>query len=119
MDLQAIQDASSSKSQPSLLPSVSTKKKESAVGVSGKMGKIVQRNYILNDVGALKKKLKHEGRKSEFEIGTEAVDGSNIIVPLKASFFEFVKAHMVHDLEEKDDIKCVENAEADCKIVNS
>ena len=28
-----------------------------------KKGKVVQRNYVMNDVGALKKKLKHESRK--------------------------------------------------------
>ena len=34
---------------------------------------VKQRNYVLNDVGALKKKLRAENKKHEFAIGKEAV----------------------------------------------
>ena len=63
----------------SLLPSFPNQKSLKAAEVKKKAGKVVQRNYVLNDVGALKKKVKHEARKTEYEIGTEAKDGSNIM----------------------------------------
>ena len=48
---------------------------------------VIKRSYILNDTGALKKKIRHESRKEPFNQGTEARDGSNIVlqfrVPLK------------------------------------
>ena len=74
-------------------------------------GNLKQRNYILNDVGALKKKLKAEVMKHEVAIGKEAKDASNITVPMKASFFEFVKAHFINDLMGYKDIVKVDNAE--------
>ena len=110
MDLKEIQDVSK-KGSPSLLPSLSNQRLETAVNVKKKTGKVIQRNYVLNDVGALKKKMKHESRKLEFEIGKEAKDGSNIMFPMKASFFEFVKLYMINELEDNDDIISVENAE--------
>ena len=39
---------------------------------------VVQRNYALNDIGALKKKLSQESNTEPFSIGKEAKDGSNI-----------------------------------------
>ena len=30
-------------------------------------GKVKQRNYVLNDAGALRKKMRHEGKKHETE----------------------------------------------------
>ena len=51
-------------------------------------GVVKQRNYILNDVAALEKKMKAEGKKREVSIGKEAKDASNITIPMKASFFE-------------------------------
>ena len=73
-------------------------------------GRVVQRNYILNDVAALKKKLRAEGKKNEVSIGKEAKDASNITVPMKASFFEFVKEHFINDLNENLDIVKIDNA---------
>ena len=96
----------------SLLPSLSSNQKNlKTAEVKKKRGKVVQRNYILNDVGALKKKIKHEARKSEYEIGTEAKGGSNIMFLMKASFFEFVKVNMIKELEENENIVNIENAE--------
>ena len=78
-----------------------------------KKGSFRQRTYTLNDVGALKKKMKHEnGRRLDFEIGKEAKDFSNIVVPMKASFFEFFKAYFVNELAEQSSIHKVENVEA-------
>ena len=43
-------------------------------------GRTVQKNYILNDTAALKKKIKHENRKEAFTPGNEARDGSNTAI---------------------------------------
>ena len=48
-----------------------------------KRGHVKQRNYKLNDVGALKKKAKHETRKNDITIGREAKDFSNITVLMR------------------------------------
>ena len=72
---------------------------------------VKQRNYVLNDVGALKKKLRAENKKHEFAIGKEAKDWSSITVPMKASFFEYVKANFINEISENEDILKVENAE--------
>ena len=72
----------------------------------------VQRNYVLNDVNALKKKLKHESRRHEILIAKEAKDMSNLTIQLRTSFFEFAKVNMINDLLANDDITNVENCEA-------
>ena len=79
--------------------------------VKKKTGIVKQRNYVLNDVGALKKKLKHENKKQEIVIGKEARDGSNVTVPMRASFFEFVKFNFIQEIENNDAIVKIENAE--------
>ena len=61
-----------------------------------KKGHVVQRNYFLNDSGALKKKVRHANRKDPCNRGTEARDGSNVVVLLKTSFFEHVKGNFVN-----------------------
>ena len=49
-----------------------------------KKGRIVQRNYILNNVAALKKKAKCEtSRKQEFAFSKEAKNGSNVGIQMK------------------------------------
>ena len=74
-------------------------------------GIVKQRNYVLNDVAALKKKMRAEGKKHEVSIGKEAKDASNISIPMKASFFEFVKANFINDLADNVNIVKVDNAE--------
>ena len=78
---------------------------------NGRNGKVKQRNYTLNDVAALKKKMKAEVKKQEVSIGKEAKDASNITVPMKASFFEFVKAYFINDLIDNSNIVKIDNAE--------
>ena len=75
-----------------------------------KKGQVVHRNYFLNDSGALQKKVRHEKRKDPFNQGTEARDGSNVVVLLKTSFFEHVKGNFVNELEKVEGIEIVENA---------
>ena len=48
-----------------------------------KKGLTVQKNYVLNDTSALKKKMRHEGRKEPYNLGTEARDGSNMVIEMK------------------------------------
>ena len=74
-------------------------------------GKVKQRNYVLNDAGALRKKMRHEGKKHGIAISKEAKDCSNITVALKASFFEFVKANFIDDLGNNENVTKIENAE--------
>ena len=71
-----------------------------------KRGKVSQRNYVMNDLAALRKKLSHEKRKQEFILAKEARDGSNAIVQMKASFFDFTKARFIEELQENIDIEC-------------
>ena len=73
-------------------------------------GKTVQRNYILNDTAALKKKVRHESRKEAFNTGTDAKDGSNVVLLFKTSFFEHVKNHFLQDLIQQNDITQIKNA---------
>ena len=72
---------------------------------------IKQRNYKLNDVSALKKKAKQENREADIEIGNEAKNLSNVTIPMRASFFEFVKAFFVKDLLNDVNILKIDNIE--------
>ena len=58
-------------------------------------GQVVQKGYVLNDTGALKKKLRQESRKEPFNLGVEARDGSNMVIEMKTSFFEHVKNNLL------------------------
>ena len=40
--------------------------------VNGPVGKVIEKNYVLNDSSALKKKKSHEKRKEPYNMGTEA-----------------------------------------------
>ena len=75
-------------------------------------GQVIQKNYVLNDSGALKKKLRHETREDAFNLGVEARDGSNMVVELKTSFFEHVKSNFVNDLHLMNEIVTIDNAVA-------
>ena len=75
-------------------------------------GTVTQRSYVMNDLGALRKKLKHEGRKHDFIISNEAKDGSNTVIQMKTSFFEFTKAKFIEEILQNQDIVSVQNAEA-------
>ena len=69
------------------------------------------KNYVLNDVAALKKKLQHEKRTTDFHISKEAKDLSNIVIQMRASFFEYMKSHLLEELESNQNILKIENAE--------
>ena len=69
------------------------------------------RSYTLNDVGALKKIIQHEKRGVDIEINKQAKNLSNVIVPMRASLFEHVKAKFIIDLHRDPTILKDENAE--------
>ena len=66
----------------------------------------------MNDLGALRKKLQHEGRKPDFILSKEAKHASNTIVQMKASFFDFTKANFIEEMQQSEDIINIQNAEA-------
>ena len=75
-----------------------------------KKGKIVQRTYTLNEVNALKKKLKFETtRKPEVSAIKEASDASNVSVEMKSSMFELTKSRFIADLSKDKRIVSIEN----------
>ena len=76
-----------------------------------KKGKIIQKNYVLNDTVALKKKLRNEtNRKEAFNYGVDAKDGSSVVILMKTSFFEHLKAAYIQDLVKMDNITAADNA---------
>ena len=83
---------------------------DGVVALKVKRGQVIQKSYVLNDSGALKKKVRHENRKDPFNLGTEARDGSNMVVLLKTSFFEHVKANFINEVEKYEGIEIVQNA---------
>ena len=74
------------------------------------LSKVVHKNYVLDDIGALKKKIRHENRKEAFDSGTDATNGSNVVFLLKTSFFEFVKNEYISDLARMKGITSIHNA---------
>ena len=73
-----------------------------------KTSKIVKKDYVLNDLEALKKKLDNAYRKPEIEITTEAIDGSCVTVAVKTSLFEYFKENLVTTLMNDERISKVE-----------
>ena len=76
---------------------------------AGTTAVVTQRNYFLNDVGALKKKLSQESNKEAFSQGKEAKDGSNFTVQMRASVFERVKEGFIQDLSKDENVVKIEN----------
>ena len=92
---------------------VGINEKEPEIVQSGEVvqGKVVQRNYVLNDTAAMKKKLKNEMNKKEpYDKGVDAKDGSNVVLFLKTSLFEYVKSQMMQDLLKMDEVRKIDNA---------
>ena len=67
----------------------------------------VHRPYLLNDIGALRKKLAQESNKEPFSHGKEAKDGSNFSIQMRASVFEMVKEGFIKDIHKNGQIKKV------------
>ena len=76
---------------------------------SGSTGQVIQRKYVLNDIGALKKKVRNETRTEPYDQGTEAKNGSNVVVLFKTSFFKNAKNHFIKDLIQMEGINNIQN----------
>ena len=63
---------------------------------------LMKKDYVLNDLEALKKKLNNENRKPEIQLVGEAKNGSCSTVSMKTSLFEYSKAFMM-DIISKDE----------------
>ena len=61
--------------------------------------KVVKKDYVLNDMEALKKKLDNCKRDPELGIIGEAQDGSCVTVAVKTALFEYFKANLVNSLK--------------------
>ena len=79
-----------------------------------KNSNVVKKDYILNDLEALKKKLDNEHLKPEIKISNEAVDGGNTTITMKTSLFEYCKQFLMETLKKDDRII---KAEAVKKVV--
>ena len=61
--------------------------------------KLEMKNYILDDLTALKKKWSMINHKPEIDVNGEASNGSSINVAMKISLFEIMKAKLVNVLK--------------------
>ena len=75
-------------------------KRSSAVAVE-------QKGYTLNDVEALRKKLKKADLKPGIAITDEAKNGSSINIDMKTSLFEYMKEMWIGNMKELESILCV------------
>ena len=48
----------------------------------------------------------------DFVLAKEAKDGSNVVIQMRASFFEFTKAKFIEQILQNDDVNDVQNGEA-------
>ena len=66
--------------------------------------KIEMKNYILDDLGALKKKWNMINHKPEIDVNGEATNGSSINIDMKTSVFELMKAKLVEKMKNEKEI---------------
>ena len=62
-------------------------------------GKTMKKEYVLNDLEALKKKLNNCKRVPEIEITGEATNGSSVTIAVKTPLFEYFKSSLVGIIE--------------------
>ena len=80
---------------------------------SKKNANVVKKDYILNDLEAIKKKLDNEYLSPAIQITKEASNGISTTVSMKTSLFEFSKCFLMEAL--KKDVR-VTMAEAVLKV---
>ena len=69
--------------------------------ITGKKGSnIIKKDYILNDLEAIKKKMDNEHLSPEIQITSEAAGGSNTVVSMKTSLFEYSKCYLMEALKQ-------------------
>ena len=57
--------------------------------------KVFKKDYVLNDIEALKKKLENCKRNPEVGIIGEAFDGSSTTVTVKTALFEYLRENLI------------------------
>ena len=67
---------------------------------------VLKKDYFLNDIDALKKKLDNSKRNPAIEISKEAIDGSCVTVGMKTALYEYFKACLMDDFKNHPNI-CV------------
>ena len=72
-----------------------------------KDGNVKKKDYVLNDLEALKKKMANEKRSPEIGLTGEAVDGSCSTVGMKTSLFEYFKAVMMNEIGKDERITSI------------
>ena len=71
-------------------------------------GKIEMKQYLLDDLKALKKKWSMINHKPETDVNGEASNGSSLNIDMKTSVFELMKAGLISSFKKKSDIQKVE-----------
>ena len=62
------------------------------------------KTYILDDLGALKKKWNRINHKPEIDENGEALNGSSVNIDMKTSIFEMMKMDMISSLKKENKI---------------
>ena len=66
---------------------------------------VEQKKYTLNDLEALKKKMKKSDLKPEVSMTEESKNGGNVNIDMKTSLFEYMKEMWIGDMKKLEDIK--------------
>ena len=66
---------------------------------------IEQKKYTLNDLEALRKKIKKADLKPEISMTDESKNGGNVNIDMKTSLFEYMKEMWIGDMKKLDHIK--------------
>ena len=93
---------------------IAAKNNDDALVAKKSSGGIIKKDYILNDLEALKKKLDNEYLSPGIQITNEAVSGASTTIRLKTSLFEYAKCYLMETLKQDERII---KAEAVKKVV--
>ena len=66
---------------------------------------VEQKKYTLNDLEALRKKMKKSDLKPGISMTDESKNGGNVNIDMKTSLFEYMKEMWIGDMKKIDDIK--------------
>ena len=66
--------------------------------VSKGSSKVLKKDYVLNDIEAIKNKLENCKRNPEIGIIGEAVDGSSTTVAVKTALFEYSRQNLISSI---------------------
>ena len=66
---------------------------------------VEQKKYTLNDLEALRKKMKKADLKPEIAMTEESKNGGNVNIDMKTSLFEYMKEMWITDMKKLDESK--------------